>query len=132
MYHRTNGNVVVVLYGSSNINDQLAINRYNGTNWSGWELYAKKSDLGTPGGKVIVKTEVNDLDVSQDSFISLSYTNAGGIPGGLNSNRAMVLNMDVASNFKAQLAFSFGADKIAIRRKANSTEWTEWKYFVAE
>ena len=43
----------------------------------------------------------------------------------------MVLYFKAANTYEAQLAFGFGADKMAIRRKSNSSTWTSWKYFTA-
>lgn len=33
-------------------------------------------------------------------------------------------------NYNALLCFGFGSDKIAIKRKNNSSEWTAWKYIT--
>lgn len=61
----------------------------------------------------------------------IPVANAQGIPGGLKANGAMVLNFSPASNYRAQFAFSFVTDMLAIRRKYGSLDWTEWKYFKA-
>lgn len=61
----------------------------------------------------------------------IPVANAQGIPDGLKANGAMVLNFSPASNYRAQFAFSFVTDMLAIRRKYGSLDWTEWKYFEA-
>ena len=55
-----------------------------------------------------------------------------GLPE-LNSNSCLVIQHNQGiGNYTAQLAFSFGSDKIAIRRKAGTDSWSEWKYFTAQ
>lgn len=43
----------------------------------------------------------------------------------------MVFQFNPRTNYSAQLAFSFEADKIAIRRKNGVDDWSDWKYFTA-
>lgn len=50
-----------------------------------------------------------------------------GYPTVISGNQALVLNMNIQPNYGAQLAISFQQDKIAIRRKAGSPTWSEWK-----
>lgn len=87
------------------------------------ELNSKKiyvnnvTDLNNPPNYPILNTNVNPI----------------GLPSGLKSNGCLVIQHNLgAGNYAAQLAFSFGSDKIAIRRKSNTDSWTEWKYFTTQ
>lgn len=87
------------------------------------ELNSKKiyvnnvTDLNNPPNYAILNTKVNPI----------------GLPSGLKSNGCLVIQHNLgAGNYAAQLAFSFGSDKIAIRRKSNTDSWTEWKYFTTQ
>lgn len=76
---------------------------------------------------------VTDLDNPPHSLILSTSINPVGLPKGLNGNRCIVIQHDFGiGDFCAQLAFSFGSDKIAIRRKLGSTNWSDWKYFTAQ
>lgn len=89
-----------------------------------WQL-ATKSDLGNlPYG-------VYDLNNAiPNAFIATNGST--NLPELLHSNSVFCLQMKLGNDlYDAQLCFSFGADKIAIRRKANSTAWSDWKYFTA-
>lgn len=56
-----------------------------------------------------------------------------GMPSELYSNGCLVIQHNKGiGNYTAQLAFSFGSDKIAIRRKTGTDSWSEWKYFTAQ
>lgn len=49
------------------------------------------------------------------------------------ANAVTVIRMKLgSSNFDAMIAFSFSADKIAIRRKGGTENWSKWKYFNAQ
>ena len=75
------------------------------------------ADLNNPPKHVILNTRVEPI----------------GLPSGLKSNACFVIQQNPGvSDYTAQLAFSFGSDKIAIRRKSNTGSWTEWKYFTAQ
>lgn len=87
------------------------------------ELNSKKiyvnnvTDLNNPPRYAILNTKVNPI----------------GLPSKLGSNGCLVIQHNLGEgNYAAQLAFSFGSDKIAIRRKNNTNSWTEWKYFTAQ
>ena len=82
------------------------------------KIYANNVvDLNNPPKYAILNTNVNPI----------------GLPSGLGSNGCLVIQQNVGvGNYTAQLAFSFGSDKIAIRRKSNTSSWTEWKYFTAQ
>lgn len=73
--------------------------------------------------------EVNDLDNPPTAFILNTAANPKGFPYQLEGNGCIVIQNNFGQNtYTAQLAFGFGSDKIAIRRKYNGTNWTDWKY----
>ena len=75
------------------------------------------TDLNNPPNYAILNTQIRPI----------------GLPSGLMSNACLVIQQNLGEgNYAAQLAFSFGSDKIAIRRKSNTDSWTEWKYFTAQ
>lgn len=82
------------------------------------KIYASNvTDLNNPPNYAILNTTVNPI----------------GLPSELRSNGCLVIQQNLGEgNYAAQLAFSFGSDKIAIRRKRNTNSWTEWKYFTAQ
>lgn len=53
------------------------------------------------------------------------------LPNGLGgANAVTVIQMNLGdSNFDSMIAFTFAVDKIAIRRKNGTKNWSEWKYF---
>lgn len=80
------------------------------------------------------ETGVMDLNSPPPAIILHTASNNSiiGYPSGLGGNSCTVFqNVPGGSSYSAQIAFSFGSDKIAIRRKSNSTTWTDWKYFTA-
>jgi hypothetical protein len=83
--------------------------------------------------KTIYVNNVTDLNNPPNYAILNTKVNPIGLPSGLNSNGCLVIQQNLGKgNYSAQLAFSFGSDKIAIRRKYNTNNWTEWKYFTAQ
>lgn len=83
--------------------------------------------------KTIYVNNVTDLNNPPNYAILNTKVNPIGLPSGLNSNGCLVIQQNLGKgNYSAQLAFSFGSDKIAIRRKYNTNNWTEWKYFRAQ
>lgn len=79
----------------------------------------------------IYKKDVSDLDNPPSAFILNTGVNPKGLPG-LGSNGCCVIQHNPGSKvYSAQLAFSFGSDKIAIRRKRDA-DWTNWTYFSAQ
>lgn len=102
--------------------------------WSASSALALKGDLGEWGGYKIIKTDVTDLNNPPNAFIIQTTPNASipGFPTGIGGNTVLALQLYPGRDtFSAQLAFGFNMDKIAIRRKYNSTTWTDWKYFTA-
>ena len=71
-----------------------------------------------------------DLDNPPTAFILNTGTNPVGLPKSLGSNGCLVIQHNPGSEYTAQLAFSFGSYKIAIRIKQKG-EWSDWKYFTA-
>lgn len=80
---------------------------------------------------LIYEKNVHDLDNPPNAFILNSGVNPKGLPN-LGGNGCCVIqhNPDGGA-YTAQLAFSFGSDKIAIRRKKGSS-WSDWAYFSAQ
>lgn len=72
---------------------------------------------------------VNDLDNPPAAFILNTSIATKGYPSQFGGNSCLVLQHNIGNSiYGAQLAFGFGSDKIAIRRKCGSTQWTDWKY----
>ena len=102
------------------------------------------TDISAIGGGTLTGAinELNSKKIYADNVANInnppSYTilNTGTEPIGLpelNSNSCIVIQHNQGiGNYTAQLAFSFGSDKIAIRRKAGTDSWSEWKYFTAQ
>lgn len=79
----------------------------------------------------IYRGYVSDLDDPPAAFILNTEANPKGFPD-LKSNGCCVIQHNPDNkNYSAQLAFSFGDDKIAIRRRKNAV-WTNWAYFSAK
>lgn len=77
--------------------------------------------------------DVKDLNNPPRAFILNTGKNPIGLPPQLHSNGCLVIQHNPHNNlYTAQLAFSFGSDKIAIRRKYGTDSWSEWKYFTAQ
>lgn len=79
----------------------------------------------------IYQKNVYDLDNPPNAFILNSGVNPKGLPD-LGGNGCCVIQHNPDNGtYTAQLAFSFGSDKIAIRRKKESS-WSDWAYFSAQ
>lgn len=79
----------------------------------------------------IYEKQVSDLDNPPAAFILNTGINPKGLPE-LSGNGCCVIQHNPGSKtYTAQLAFSFGCEKIAIRTK-KSTSWSNWKYFSAQ
>ena len=77
----------------------------------------------------IFKTfRANDLN-NITAFIEKPVANAANLPD-LGGNNVMVISFNPGDSFDAQLAFGFSTDKIAIRRREGSANWTSWKYLT--
>lgn len=73
--------------------------------------------------------EVNDLDNPPAALILNTSPSPKGFPSQLGGNSCIVIQQNFGDKtYSAQLAFGFGSDKIAIRNKRNSSNWTDWKY----
>ena len=49
------------------------------------------------------------------------------------ANAVTVIRMKLGpGNFDSMIVFSFATDRIAIRRKNGTENWSEWKYFTAQ
>ena len=85
-----------------------------------------------PTGLSLMALNVTDLDNPPRAYFLSTAINPTGLPDLGGANSCFVIQQNpLVGNFNAQLAFSFGLDKIAIRRKVSSTTWTTWKYFSA-
>ena len=79
----------------------------------------------------IYEKQVSDLDNPPAAFILNTGINPKGLPE-LDGNGCCVIQHNPGSEtYTAQLAFSFGCEKIAIRTK-KSDSWSNWKYFSAQ
>lgn len=119
-------NVSIVYSSTSDVNISIEGNKLtlSSNTW-------KKSSLNSKGSQ-IVATGINDLDSPPNAIILRTAVNPVGLPESLGSNGCIVIQQNPNNAFNCQLAFSFGSDKIAIRRKRNSNAWSDWKYFSAE
>jgi hypothetical protein len=79
----------------------------------------------------ICEKDVSDLDNPPAAFILNTGINPKGLPE-LDSNGCCVIQHNPGNEiYTAQLAFSFGCEKIAIRTKKTDS-WSAWKYFSAQ
>jgi hypothetical protein len=79
----------------------------------------------------IYEKQVSDLDNPPAAFILNTGINPKGLPE-LDGNGCCVIQHNPGSEtYTAQLAFSFGCEKIAIRTKKFAS-WSNWKYFSAQ
>lgn len=79
----------------------------------------------------ICEKNVSDLDNPPAAFILNTGTNPKGLPK-LDSDGCCVIQHNPGNKiYTAQLAFSFGCEKIAIRTKKTDS-WSAWKYFSAQ
>ena len=103
----------------------------NGTWTSLWNV-ATKSDLGNVGPYKIMDYNTSDLNNPPNAIILHTTQYPIGYPQSLGGNTAIVIQLFPGRDvFSAQLAFGFGTDKMAIRRKNGSSSWSDWKYFTA-
>lgn len=81
-------------------------------------------------GKILAE-EVTDLDNPPNAMILKTGVNPVGFPDGLKGgNGCVVIQQNPQwQTYTAQLAFGFGNNAIALRRRTNTSQWTEWVYF---
>lgn len=77
---------------------------------------------------------VYDLDNPPEKIIFSAMAGSTNLPDGFgDANAATVIRMNLGGNYyDSMIAFSFTADRIAIRRKSGTKNWSEWKYFNAQ
>lgn len=77
---------------------------------------------------------IYDLDNPPEKMIFSAMAGSTNLPDDLGgANAVTVIRMKLgSSNFDAMIAFSFSADRIAIRRKGGTENWSKWKYFNAQ
>ena len=73
----------------------------------------------------------DDLDNPPQAYIVQTGTKPVGYPTNLGGNSCIVIQQNPGTIYTVQLAFGFGSDRIAIRRKAGTNTFTEWHYFSA-
>lgn len=72
-----------------------------------------------------------DLDNPPAYNIFIAKAPSTNLPSGIGGNSVMCFQQFTDNgNYNALLCFGFGSDKIAIKRKNNSSEWTAWKYIT--
>lgn len=74
---------------------------------------------------------IYDLDNPPKKMIFSAMAGSTNLPNGLGgANAVTVIQMNLGDgNFDSMIAFTFAVDKIAIRRKNGTKNWSEWKYF---
>ena len=89
--------------------------------------------IGLLNSKKIYANNVTNINNPPNYYILNTAIKPIGLPRELNSNACLVIQHNPNDdNYAAQLAFSFGSDKIAIRRNFGTSSWSEWKYFTAQ
>ena len=80
---------------------------------------------GLPAGGIY------DLDKPPKKMIFSAIAGSTNLPNGFGgANAVTVIQMNLGnSKFDSMIAFTFAVDKIAIRRKNGTKNWSEWKYF---
>lgn len=103
--------------------------------------------VGKDGKDAMQYWSLDDLCSRLFGFIALTGTNIdscrkcgiyrfftteteGTLPSGLSGNQIVVFVGTDNGAYNTQLAFSFGSDKLAMRRCSGSTTWTNWKYIT--
>lgn len=74
---------------------------------------------------------IYDLDTPPKKMIFSAMAGSTNLPndfGGANAVTVIQMNLG-DGNFDAMIAFTFAVDKIAIRRKSGTENWSKWKYF---
>lgn len=74
---------------------------------------------------------IYDLDNPPKKMIFSAMAGSTNLPNDFDgANAVTVIQMNLGnSNFDAMIAFTFAVDKIAIRRKNGTENWSKWKYF---
>lgn len=76
-------------------------------------------------------TGIYDLDNPPKKMIFSARAGSTNLPndfGGANAVTVIQMNLNNDS-YDSMIAFTFAVDKIAIRRKSGTKNWSEWKYF---
>ena len=110
--------------------DKLATKVYNQLATSNKTMIGALNELNSNRFSIYEK-QVSDLDNPPAAFILNTDINPKGLPE-LDGNGCCVIQHNPGSKtYTAQLAFSFGCEKIAIRTK-KADSWSAWKYFSAQ
>ena len=80
---------------------------------------------GLPAGGIY------DLDNPPKKMLFLARAGSTNLPNSfVGANAVAVIQMNLGnSDYNSMIAFTFVVDKIAIRRKSGTKNWSEWKYF---
>lgn len=80
---------------------------------------------GLPAGGIY------DLDNPPKKMLFLARAGSTNLPNGfVGANDVAVIQMNLGNiDYNSMIAFTFVVDKIAIRRKSGTKNWSEWKYF---
>lgn len=78
-------------------------------------------------GLIDISANIDELTTT-GIYRIFTQGSGGTMPSGIGGNQLCVIVACINSSFNAQLAFSFGTDKLAMRRRNGSTTWTDWKY----
>lgn len=74
---------------------------------------------------------IYDLDNPPKKMIFSARAGSTNLPNGFSgANAVTVIQMNLGNDsYDSMIAFTFAVDKIAIRRKNGTKNWSEWKYF---
>ena len=77
---------------------------------------------------------IYDLNNPPERMIFSATVGSTNLPENLgDANAVTVIRMKLGpGNFDSMIVFSFATDRIAIRRKNGTENWSEWKYFTAQ
>lgn len=137
--NKTTSQFIVRASGTYVTQTQIMINgdtyvrfRSNEGEWSNW---VRNATVGPSGGTfdyMVFYSNAADLNNPPKAFILQSAPNPAGFPSKLGGNSCIVLQLFPGrADYSAQLAFGFGSEYLAFRRKQaghNGGEWTNWNY----
>ena len=104
----------------------------NGVNWAINDVGISSSEGHRKDlYESVFANQVTDLNDPPKALIFKCISDANGFPAGLSGNNGLVFYGHFGNEYAVMMVISFGADKIAIRRKRSSASWSEWKYFTA-
>lgn len=104
-----------------------------GGNWDSNPI-ALKSDLGNTNNMQLMQAYPDNIDDPPLAIILQAHLNntLGTLPTEIGGSVFLILQSNPTIRYRqynSQLAFGFGGDKIAFRRRSGGG-WTEWKYLI--